>query len=250
MILRIMNDAYFVMQAATARSINFGPACTEESPPFPDCTPRLQSGDRLVRTDLPVPVYHANSETDIANLFGIAGRQADTPTFRYYEVAGAGHLTVHEDVEIIPAGILGPDPLFLEDLCQFPLNTTADGPVFFSYVLNALWNNLERQVRYGVPPPEGVLMDVDPTTGLVLRDVFGNGRGGVRLPSMEVPIATYQPGNVADPNLPGFLRAIGNLACFTGSSVIPFDPDVLDVLYPIHVDYVNEVRVAAKSLMR
>lgn len=244
------NDAYFVMQAATARSINFGPACGDVgSPPFPSCTPRLQGGDQLVRTDLAVPVYHANTETVIANLFGTVGRQNDTSTFRYYEVAGGGHLTVHEDVEIIPAGILGPDPLFLEDLCQFPLNTTADGPVFFSYVLNALWNNLERQVRWGIAPPEGVQMEVNPVTQEVLRDVFGNGLGGVRLPSMEVPVATYTPGNVADPSLPAFLRAIGNLACFTGSSVIPFDHETLHDLYPTHEGYVNQVRQAAKSLM-
>ncbi|UCE87723.1 MAG: hypothetical protein JSU66_08465, partial [Deltaproteobacteria bacterium] len=119
-----VNDGYFVQQAATARPINFGPACgAVGSPPYPDCTPRLQGGDRLVRTDLPVPVYHGNTETDISNLFGIVGRQDDTPTFRYYEVAGGGHLTVHVGIEVLPAGALGPDPLFLEDLCQFPLNT-------------------------------------------------------------------------------------------------------------------------------
>jgi hypothetical protein len=52
-----VNDGYFIQQAASGRSINFGPSCdAADSPPYPDCTPRLVGTDRLVRTDLPVPV--------------------------------------------------------------------------------------------------------------------------------------------------------------------------------------------------
>jgi hypothetical protein len=246
-----VNDGYFIQQAAAARPINFGPVCGDGgSPPYPDCTPRLQGHDRLVRTDLPVPVYHGNTETDIEILFGIFGRQNDTPTFRYYEVAGGGHLTAHVGVEVIPAGIIGPDPLFIEDLCQFQLNTTADGPVFVSYVWNSLWDNLDDQVRKGRVPPPGVQMDVDPSTGQILRDEFGNGLGGARLPSLEAPVANYLPGNVADPDLPPFLQAIGNLACFLGSTVIPFDGDLLNDLYPTHDSYVSAVSRSANMLVR
>jgi len=243
------NDGYFVQQAATARSINFGPACgAQGSPLYPDCTPRLVFPDNLVRTDLPVPVVHANTETDLEVLFGTVGRQADTPTFRYYEVAGGGHLTVHEDVEIVPAGLLGPDPILLDDLCLFPLNTTADGPVFVSYVLNALWENLEQQVKHGDAPPAGLLMDV--VNGVVQRDGFGNGLGGVQLPSITTPTATYTPGNVADPSLPPFLQQIGNLACFLASSVVPFDQATLDGLYPNHGTYVSSVVHDVRDLKR
>ncbi|MBW2289981.1 MAG: hypothetical protein JRG80_17985 [Deltaproteobacteria bacterium] len=246
-----VNDGYFVQQAAAARSINGGPACgSAGSFPFPFCRPVLQGDDRLVRTDLPVPVYHAITETDIEILFGIVARQDDTPTFRYYEVAGGSHLTIHKGVEIIPAGVFGPDPIFLEDLCLNPLNTTADGPIFFSYILNAMWDAMEQQVRHGRIPPAGLRMDTDPITGAVQRDVFGNGTGGVRLPSMDVPTATYTPGNVADPTLPGFLQGIGNLACFLASSVTPFDQATLDELYPTHGSYVNQVVRAANGLNR
>jgi hypothetical protein len=237
-----VNDGYFVQQAATARPINFGPACDAEgSPPYPDCTPRLQYPDNLVRTDLPVPVVHAISETDIEILFGTVGRQADTPMFRYYEVAGAGHLTVHKDVEVIPG-------LFLEDLCEFPINSTADGPVFFSYVANSLWENLEDQVQRGFEPPAGVLMDV--VNGVVQRDGHGNGLGGVRLSSMNVPIATYTPGNQANPNLPPFLIFIGNLACRLASSVEPFDQETIDTLYPNQGGYISRVAVQSARLMQ
>jgi hypothetical protein len=239
-----VNDGYFVQQAASARPINFGPACgAEGSPPYPDCTPRLEGDDRLVRTDLPVPVYHAITETDIEILFGTVGRQDDTPTFRYYEIAGGGHLTVHKGVEVIP----GPNPLFLEDLCQFPLNTTADGPVFFSYVVNALWERMEDQVQRGNVPPDGVLMDLA-GPNIVARDEFGNGLGGVRLPAMDVPVATYTPGNSADPNLPGFLQFIGNLACRLASSVSPLPAETLDELYPNHGSYMSQVAQSANAL--
>ena len=120
-----LNDGYFVQANVFARRINGGPECGEAgSPPFPDCTPRLQGADVFVRTDLPVPVVNALGETDVEALFGIAGRQPDTPTFRYYEMAGVAHLTVHVGIELIPAGVLGPDPIFLEDLCAFPINST------------------------------------------------------------------------------------------------------------------------------
>ena len=68
-----INDGYFIQAAARARAINFGPSCEEEdSQPFPDCTPRLQYPENLVRTDLPVPVYQAVTQTDFEELqFGV-----------------------------------------------------------------------------------------------------------------------------------------------------------------------------------
>jgi hypothetical protein len=241
-----VNDGYFVQAATGARPINFGPECGEiGSPPYPECTPRLQGADRLVRTDLPVPVVQGLTETDVS-FNGGAARQPDTPTYRYYEIAGTAHLTVHADIEIIPGGVVGPDPILLEDLCQFPLNTIADGPVFGSYNYNAMWDNMVQQVVLGRVPPPGVVIDT--VAGVIQRDGFGNALGGIRPPSMEVPTARYIPTNRADPSLPGFLRAIGNLACFLGGSVLPFDQATIDELYPNHGSYVSQVTQAANAL--
>ncbi len=275
-----LNDGYFVQANVFARRINGGPACGEAgSPPFPDCTPRLQGADVFVRTDLPVPVVNALTETDVAVLFGIAGRQADTPTFRYYEMAGVAHLTVHKDIEIIPAGVFGPDPILLEDLCQNEINSSADGPVFGSYLMNAMWDNLDRQVQGGDDdddgggagdddegegddddagdddddgraPPAGLLIDVD-AAGVIQRDEFGNALGGVRLPEMDVPTGSHNPPtNQADPSLPPFLQQFGNLACFLGGSTEPFDPALLDELYPKRGSYVRQVARAANRLKK
>ena len=151
---------------------------------------------------------------------------------------------------MLPAGVVGPDPLLLEDLCQNPLNTLADGPVFGKYHYNAMWFNLNKQVERGHAPPPGVTLTTD-GAGTVQRDAYGNALGGVRLPALDVPIASYNPPtNQADPNLPPFLQQIGNLACFLGGSTIPFDGATLDELYPNHGTYVSQVVRAANDLAR
>jgi hypothetical protein len=243
-----VNDGYFVQSAINARTINGGPACgAMGSPPFPGCTPRLVFPQTRVRSDLPVPVYQTITETDLT-LFGFGGRQADTATFRYYEIAGGAHNTVHLGIEVVPAGLLGPDAITLEDFCGNPINSTADGPVFASHVLNALWERMREQVDRGREPPAGVLIDATPPT--IHRDAFGNALGGVRVPAMAVPTATYAPNNMANPSLPAFLIPLANLACVLSGSVFPFDAPTLDSLYPNHGSYVSQVEHAANALER
>ena len=155
------NDGYFIQAAGSARPINFGTSCQEpNAPAYPDCTPRLQGDDRRVATDLPVPVYRAQTQGDMGGVLAGDSRQTDTDKFRYYEMAGTAHNPIHKNVEVIPAdSFLGPDPLFLESFCQFPSNTLADGPVFGSYLYNAMWDAMEKQVAFTMPPPSGDLLE-------------------------------------------------------------------------------------------
>ncbi len=136
------NDGYFVQAAGGARRINFGTPCDDDdpnTPPYPDCTPTLQGTDRLVATDLPVPVYRAHTETDLSSGIDPNSRQDDIDMFRYYEMTATAHTPVHKGLEVIPPGLLGPDPIFLEEFCEFESNTLADGPIFGSYIYNAMW---------------------------------------------------------------------------------------------------------------
>ena len=246
-----VNDGYMIQSGINARPINFGTSCEEEgAPAFPDCTPRLVFPDSLVRTDLPVPVYQVVTQTDFETLrFGTRGRQDDTRFYRYYEVAGGAHSTVHKDIEIIPAGVFGPAPILLEDLCDAPINTTADGPVFVNHFLNALWQRMQEQVavRWLRPPPGRVMDDID---GALVRDDNNNVTGGVRLPSMEAPVATYVSTNSADPTLPPILQNIGNLACRLSGSVVPFEEATLDELYPRPRSYFGDVLRSVLQLYR
>ena len=77
-----VNDGYFVQAAGTARDINAGTECDDpEAAPFPDCTPELEGKQRLVRTNLPVPVYRAHTESDMPRVISGETRQKDTKTF-------------------------------------------------------------------------------------------------------------------------------------------------------------------------
>ena len=236
------NDGYFVQTFSTARAINFGPVCgTATAPAYPACTPALQGRERLVRTDLPVPVYQAMSETDMEIGFGVIAndaRQRDTRHYRYYEMAGTAHTGVHEDVDVIP------NLLTLEQACLNPLNTHADGPVFGAYVLNAMWKNLEREARFRIPAPRAGLIRV--LDGAVVRDRFGNARGGIRLPELDLPVATYSPNNEVDVDaIPPILQSaipLLNLFCVLSGSVFPFDEATLASLYPSGEKYAARSR--------
>ncbi|MCH7869323.1 MAG: hypothetical protein IH881_16640 [Myxococcales bacterium] len=210
---------------------------------------------------MPVPVYQTVTQTDFEGLgFSVFGRQPDTPTFRYYEITGAAHSTVHEGIEIIPADTFGfpHQAVSLSDLCEEQLNTVADGPVFGSYVINALWERMQEQVLDDAVPPAGVVMDTNPDFTLA-RDGNGNVTGGVRLPSLEAPTAkyvstaTYDTTPTGNPFLDPILNSIfqgglGTLVCRLSGAVEPFDQATLDGLYPEHSDYVEKVVGAVVSL--
>jgi len=236
-----VNDGYFVQAAGSARRINFGTPCEDpNAPAYPDCTPTLQGPDRRVATDLPVPVYRVHAETDLASGISDDTRQIDTETFRYYETAGTAHITIHKGDAVIPVGVLGlTDPIFLQELCVFELNTLADGPIFGSYLYNAMWDAMEKQVVFTRAPPSGDLLEVDPNNQIA-RDAFGNAKGGIRLPRLDLPTATYSPRNSVDPNLPAELAGLGNLFCILSGKVERFDQVTRDTLYPDWPDFVAQ----------
>jgi hypothetical protein len=259
-----LNDGYFIQAGSgSPRTVSSG------SPNFGFGDPR-----GLPPTQLSVPVVRAQTETEVQEFGVVFNRQTDDDNFRYYEIAGATHLTVHKDVEVIPGNIFfpGAPPVTLENLCLNPLNTLVDGPVFGKYVYNAMWKNMERQVIDAVPPPHGDIIQANvvlvpipdpPFFELdvqIVRDGDGNAEGGIRTPDMNVPIGSYfDPTNEAKPACgppPGgpFLPNcnpignLGNLACFLGGSTTPFDQTTLDDKYPSHQIYVDDVSTDADRL--
>lgn len=236
------NDGYFVQNFVLARAINFGPVCgAAGAPAYPACTPALQGRERLVRSDLPVPVVQSVTETDMEAGFGVIAndaRQRDTRTYRYYELPGTAHAGVHKDVDVVP------NLLTLEQACLNPLNTHADGPVFGAYLMNAMWKNLELQTRFGLPPPPGRKMLV--REGAIVRDAFDNARGGLRLPELDLPVATYAPNNEVNVDaIPPILQPaipLLNLFCVLSGSVFPLDEATLAELYPSGEHYVTRYR--------
>jgi hypothetical protein len=127
-----------------------------------------------------------------------------------------------------------------------PINSIADGPVLGSLLYNAMWQNMEDQVRFGDDPPHGDLIEV--ASGAVVRDGFGNALGGIRLPQIEVPVATYGPHNAVNPALPPFLQPLLNLFCVLTGTNLEFDQATLDSLYPTKGSYLGAYNAAAASL--
>jgi hypothetical protein len=84
----------------------------------------------------------------------------------------------------------------------------------------------------GPPPPAQPPIIFEPDGKTIARDAHGNAKGGIRLPELEVPIASY--------------RGQGTKSFLAGETH-PFAADELRRLYPDHKIYVDRVTAAAKA---
>jgi hypothetical protein len=191
----------------------------------------------VVRTDLTTPVSKILTETDVAVIGHAQNRQPDSDVLRTWEVAG----TSHADFDMIgdhlvPDGT-GVNPVQFRDtgtfqapVCDFPTLTRTP----FKFVYHALLEHVDRWIQKGVQPPHATPLEVvslsgGPRGAVLARDSFGIAKGGVRLATVDAPIATN-----ASPNGPGFF-------CSIFGQYVPFDAATLDGLYTSHGKYVAKV---------
>jgi hypothetical protein len=185
----------------------------------------LSVGGGTVRTDLGVPVFKVQSETEaIFIALGFGSLQADSDIHRTWQVAGTSHAdrtfldnalvkTTRDSIPTNPPG-----------LCNLPEGSE----VRFYHVGNAAHDHLVRWVEDGTPPPTAPLVE---TIGpFVARDELGLALGGIRIADLEEPIAQ----NTGSNSGPAF--------CFLFGSNVPFDEETLDELYPNHGSYVDPVQ--------
>lgn len=83
-----------------------------------------------------------------------------------------------------------------------------------------------------VPAPTAPRLERD-EQGVPVLDADGNALGGIRLPRLEVPVATYRP------------TSPGALFCPLTGTQIPFEDSALQDRYPTLQDYVDLVQRAA-----
>ena len=188
-----------------------------------------QSGLTRMRDDLSAKIFGINTETEAASYLPV--RQPDTESFRYWEIAGASHggTAREEQIRRIAKrdGMSDPDngsTLHISDVLWQP---TCDAAI----------HHVHRWMNGGDPPPRQrkIEFKVAATPAVPERDSYGNARGGVRLPEVEVPIAQYAGATEASP--------------FNGQT-FPFAADRLKSLYPTHADYVAKVKAAAERAMK
>lgn len=170
-----------------------------------------------IRTDLPVPVFMFETETDVTTLGYAAAEQPNTSRIRTWEVAG----TSHADEYIVDgfASTLG---------CKFAIN---DGPQHPT--VQAAFTSFAKWVATGTPPPSPQPFELASTHPVTLaRDVNGNVIGGVRTPAVDVPISA----------LSGVAPAGASVLCSLFGSTKPFSGTRLVQLYHDKATYLTRFR--------
>lgn len=200
------------------------------------------SGEKQYPADPVVPVIQLLSEREAT---------PDAPNvsrnYRLWEIAGAAH----QDFWIGVHQVQGQGPRAALSAPQQPgeadaaLHATAgnygeqydpgqlvcivEGTQFpLRYAVMAAIHYLDRWVRSGTPPPQGPRYQFD-EGGALARDADGNALGGIRLPPIEVPVASYRSD-----------------LCDLGGITIPFTELQLQQRYPTHADYACRMQAATQ----
>jgi hypothetical protein len=186
--------------------------------------PIFRTRTRL-RDDLDAPIMLVNSETEAPAYH--AARQEDSDRFRFWEVAGASHVSAPQlgrrTARAERDGIVG--------------RANPDPPSNISYVpaASAALGHLQRWMTGGPPPPGQPLIDMSGDPADISRDEHHNALGGVRMPGVDVPIG-HNTG--ISP-----VQGLGGL----GGGTEPFEKDKLVDLYGDHDCYVAKFSDAAAA---
>ncbi|HXY90963.1 MAG TPA: alpha/beta hydrolase domain-containing protein [Acidimicrobiia bacterium] len=202
--------------------VSFGRSARFEMPP-------AENGDiestflrhTRIRDDVGIPVLHLTTETEAESLHPV--RQPDTDTFRTWEIAGAAHASATGG---IPSDVI---EVFVRDGLQLPQWNEDASPGASGAQPNSLrWvevsyaarRHLVAWVSDGTLPPSLPLIEFTGDPPRIRRDKDGNAVGGIRLPALAVPVATYR----------GTLEGVAGQGSLFGSTE-PFGPERLRALY-------------------
>jgi hypothetical protein len=198
----------------------------------------------FIRADINVPVFILESETDVMILGYYKARQDDTDRIRLWEMAG----TAHADLYLVVTGtqdtgndpsvanvveVKSPYPGFIE--CELPINA---GPQHF--IAKAAIHQLDKWVRTGVAPEPAPRLEISGDAPEFVLDAFGNVKGGIRTPYVDVPIAKLSGLGQPTTSLIGSLFGTTKL----------FDKATLKKLYTDHSTYVEAVKKSVDKAVR
>lgn len=247
-------DAYFVYsRGGNAANLSQSPQATITAP-----TPTY------IRTDLHVPVFLFETETDVLQFGYLAARQPPTRYLREWEVAGTAHDDSYgllysrsdtgngkADTEAFQS-MLTPssDPIPGIVDCGAPINGGSH-----TYELRAAIAAVNRWMKTGIAPPQSPRLEVTkahPTR--YVTDSEGNVLGGIRTPQVQAPVAKLsglgQTGAPA-PGEPGNVSTLSAATlCGIFGTTVPFSAATLKALYPTHADFVKKWDAATAALVR
>jgi hypothetical protein len=204
--------------------------------PVHQCAQRLAADDprRQVR-NVGVPVIRIMTQSDYLGAIGMRRDDSDVAPdlYRSYEIAGSGHATPDElSFAAAPADIERGGRAVPPMGCNEGPRSRFPSSIAF----NAALYHLDRWARKGIAPPRAEPIQV--VEGKPVLDEFGNVRGGVRSPFVDVPASTWN-GNSTGPS---FCRIAGHER--------PFEKARLRQLYPTHDAYVGAVGASVRRLQK
>jgi hypothetical protein len=165
-----------------------------------------------IRTDLKVPVFMFETQTDLIELGYAPAQQPNTDRIRTWEVAGTSHADAY---------LVGPNISFLG--CTQQINM---GPQH--EVVQAAFTAFANWVTRGTAPPSPGPFKLSSTSPPALAfDAHGNVIGGVRTPWVDVPIST----------LSGARPPGASALCALFGSTTPFSSATLTALYGSKATY-------------
>jgi len=188
--------------------------------------PRPAFGPHLLRDDLDVPVMVVNSELESNACYGV--RQPDTDRYRLWETAGTSHIFYQAMVDIAPRferdfGVAVPVARGMNEVSTAPVN-------------DAALHHLQRWLDGGPPPPAQPRIEFAGEPPAIARDEHGIACGGIRLPQVDVPIAT----NSSIPASDEFTQRLGG-------SCVPFSDEKLRALYGDAATYLARFEEATRA---
>ena len=184
--------------------------------------PILNRPNSIVRTDLGVPVFVVNSETETDGY--VVSRQPDTDTFRFWEVAGSSHVNVVRGANT---------------------RTDLESPNWLAYrpAYDAAIRHMHVWLTTKQAPPTAPLIELESTSpAKIKRDAKGNALGGIRLPDFAVPTAEHRGSGT---NKPGGYR-LGFLYGYARD----FSADELNALYPNAKAYMDKYDAALADVVK
>jgi hypothetical protein len=199
-------------------------------------------GSKAYTTPPAVPVLHLLSDAEAS-----PAEPTTTENYRLWEIAGSAHsdfwigyhqefgqgprfagapkqpASADEDMHAM-AGNYGEQIHPMQGVC------IAAGSLFpMRYATSAALYHLNTWVQTGEAPPSGPRYEFT-AAGTLARDEHGNALGGIRLPPIDVPVATYV-----------------STACALGGFTVPFTEVQLRELYPTHADYYSQMAAATHA---
>jgi Alpha/beta hydrolase domain len=191
--------------------------------------PRIPEGLHLLRDDLGIPVMVVNTECESSACYPV--RQPDTDRYRYWEVAGASHVSLQ--------GVVSSAPRMERDFgFSVPIDDAMQriNQVSIAPVVDAALHHVNIWMQGGAAPPAQprIVFSGDPPE--IVRDGNGIAQGGIRLPAVAVPIA-HNSALQQSPDV--FGRLVGYHE--------PFSSQKVRELYGTRAEYVARYESAARA---